>query len=280
MKSISRGEEYMSDLILGHRDTLKCLCLGAETHVLRDYHVSHEFNEFYHDTLPIRERYVDELVDSLEFLRESDDLRPWLSLRDLQLVGLNVRKFVKPASKIIDFQFLSSLSLKTCPGLAAALDILATESNESGLPLRSCLRLRSFSLRHEKSNRNFRTRLIKFLSAIQGLTHLSILLENSDRSKPRDLDPLLALTGEAFAPLKNLKTLNIRNMPFIDPKKMALPISEIYSSFANSLLRILLCSDKDVLNPSAPQNLKTLALGALTYRDVYNGVAFDRTLDL
>ncbi|KAL8642410.1 MAG: hypothetical protein Q9226_008515 [Calogaya cf. arnoldii] len=350
MRSINRGEEYMSDFIVGHRNTLKCLCLGAELHVLRDYHVSHAFNEAHHDSLPIRENYVDELIDSLEFLRESDDLRPWLSLRDLQLVGLSVRKFIRPASRVIDFQSLSSLSLESCPGLGTALDTLATESNESGLPLRSCLRLQSFSLRHEYSNQNFRTRLIKFLSAIQGLTHLSILLEDDDRSQPNDLDPLLAvhgqslrslvwdersgkrrsfiptetasvpvhlrlrriaihcpnlvelgisidwrdftvdssfspysnnrrLTGEAFARLKNLKTLNIRNMPFIDPKKMALPLSEIYSSFANSLLRILLCSDKDVLIPTAPQNLKSLALGALTYRDVYNGVAFHRTLN-
>lgn len=79
------------------------------------------------------------------------------------------------------------------------------------------------------------------------------------------------MTGVAFKPLKNLQTLNIRNMPLVNPKKMALPLSEIHSSFANSLLKILLCSDKDILSPSAPQNLKTLALGALTYRDLHNG---------
>ncbi|KAI4275563.1 MAG: hypothetical protein L6R38_005846 [Xanthoria sp. 2 TBL-2021] len=317
---------------------MKSLCLGAESDVLRDYQESNQ------NSLLRRQEYVDTLVDSLDPHDddEDQDYSPWLMLQELQLVGLDVCKIIKPASLFLDLHSLTSLTLETCLGLETALDMLATKKNKSGLPLRSGLRLHYFSLRHEASNQQFRARLIDFLSAIQGLTHLLVLLENSDRSRPDDLDPILAvhgqslrslvwdersgkrdlfvpseetykpsylrlatiathcpnlvelgismdwrdftkkgshdphssnrhMTGVAFKPLKNLQTLNIRNMPLVNPKKMALPLSEIHSSFANSLLKILLCSDKDILSPSAPQNLKTLALGALTYRDLHNG---------
>ena len=63
-------------------------------------------------------------------------------------------------------------------------------------------------------------------------------------------------------------------MPFVNAKKMVLPLTEIHASFANTLLTIISCKDggEDVLSRSAPQHLETLALGTLTYRDIRNGL--------
>ncbi|KAL8993604.1 MAG: hypothetical protein Q9169_006218 [Polycauliona sp. 2 TL-2023] len=269
---------------------------------------------------------------------------PWLYLRELHLIGLDANKILKPDSLMLNLECITALNLESCPELDTALDTLATERNKSDVPLRACLRLQSFSLRHENSTQHFRAGLIDFLGAIQGLTHLSVLLENGDRSGPNDLDPMLAVHGPtlrslvwdersgkrdswiplepnaepshrrlktiakhcphlvelgismnwedfmtqgtfspdrcnrrmttaAFSPLKKLRTLNIRNMPLVKTQNMALPLAEIHAAFAESLLTILGCN-RDDTRTSAPQNLKTLALGALTYRDVYNGIGY------
>ena len=63
-------------------------------------------------------------------------------------------------------------------------------------------------------------------------------------------------------------------MPLVNPKKKALALPDIHASLANKVLKVLLYGDKDNILPSAPQNLKTLALGAFTYRDVRNGLGF------
>ncbi|KAL8879005.1 MAG: hypothetical protein Q9198_003302 [Flavoplaca austrocitrina] len=82
------------------------------------------------------------------------------------------------------------------------------------------------------------------------------------------------LTFRAFKRLKALRMLNIRTMPVVNAEEMVLPLSEIHASFANTLLTILSCKDggEDVLSRSAAQHLETLALGALTYRDIRNGL--------
>ncbi|KAL8754525.1 MAG: hypothetical protein Q9199_004292 [Rusavskia elegans] len=194
-KSINLEVDYLRNLILEHYDTLKSLCLGAESDVLRDYQESNQ------NSLLRRQEYGDLLVDSLQPYETIEGASPWLMLRELQLVGLDVCKTIKPASLFLDLHSLTSLTLETCLGLETALDILTTEKDESGLPLRSGLRLHYFSLRHEASNQQFRARLIDFLSAIQGLTHLFVLLENSDRSRPNDLDPVLAVHGQSLRSL-------------------------------------------------------------------------------
>lgn len=196
-KSINLAVDYLRTLILVQGDTMKSLCLGAESDVLRDYQESNQ------NSLLRRQEYVDTLVDSLDPHDddEDQDYSPWLMLQELQLVGLDVCKIIKPASLFLDLHSLTSLTLETCLGLETALDMLATKKNKSGLPLRSGLRLHYFSLRHEASNQQFRARLIDFLSAIQGLTHLLVLLENSDRSRPDDLDPILAVHGQSLRSL-------------------------------------------------------------------------------
>ncbi|KAL8923293.1 MAG: hypothetical protein Q9208_004693 [Pyrenodesmia sp. 3 TL-2023] len=83
----------------------------------------------------------------------------------------------------------------------------------------------------------------------------------------------LESTKVAFTPLVHLQVLNIRNMPFITPKKMVLPVEELHAAFANMVLKSLIGGyGGKGIRPSAPLALKTLALGALTYRDIYNGL--------
>ncbi|KAL8836962.1 MAG: hypothetical protein Q9176_005963 [Flavoplaca citrina] len=249
-RSIDDPPFDMFHTIHNHKNSLEYLCIGAEEDVVRDYQESTQ------DSLSDRQEYIDALAEDFE---SSVTAFPPLSLGTLHLIGFDFSKIIGPSISILELQSLSTLTLETCPGLERAFDILAREKNQSDSPLRSRLQLRSFSIRHEGSNPQFRIRLLGFLCAIRGLTHLSILLEDHTR--------------RAFALFKQLRTLNVRNMPLVDPKNMALPLSEIHAGFANSLVKILLCK-KDALSSSAPQNLKTLALGALTYRDIRNGIGY------
>ncbi|KAL8875823.1 MAG: hypothetical protein Q9192_008983, partial [Flavoplaca navasiana] len=195
IKSISFNVDSLCYLIREHPDTIRSLCLGAEPDVLRAYHQSSS------DTYLRRQQYVDQLVDNLEDDGEEILINPWLKLKELHLIGLDVRKIVEPAHKIFRLQTLTSMTLETCPGLECALQLLATSKDESGSFLRSTLRLESFSLRYEASNQRFRTRLFDFLSAIRGLTHLSVLLESYDRSHPTELKPMLAVHGPSLRSL-------------------------------------------------------------------------------
>ncbi|KAL8670575.1 MAG: hypothetical protein Q9168_004888 [Polycauliona sp. 1 TL-2023] len=309
------------------------MTVGAESDVLRDYQESNQ------DTLARRFQFVEDALEYFDVGKDPEEY-PWLHLRELHLIGLDANKILRPTSFILPVECLDVLILESCPGLAAALDMLATEMTQSGVPLRAALRLRSLSVRDESSSQPFRTRLIGFLGAFQGLTHLSVLLENSDRSGPDDLVPMLAahgpslrslvwdersgkrssfippetlkepshirlqiiaahcpnlvelgvsmewkdfirLTAQAFTLFKKLRTLNIRNMPLVNPKKLGLPLEEIHAAFVDSLLAVLnyKMDGKIGTAPTMPQNLKTLALGALTYRDVYNGLGYHKAHD-
>ncbi|KAI4117080.1 MAG: hypothetical protein LQ345_002600 [Seirophora villosa] len=80
-------------------------------------------------------------------------------------------------------------------------------------------------------------------------------------------------TRFAFRKMKHLRTLNIRNMPYINPKATMLNYEELHASYATSVLKTLQhYPHEDTINLRAHSTLQTLALGALTYRDVYNGL--------
>ncbi|KAL8771691.1 MAG: hypothetical protein Q9209_002882 [Squamulea sp. 1 TL-2023] len=68
--------------------------------------------------------------------------------------------------------------------------------------------------------------------------------------------------------MKNLRTLNIRNMPPVDPTKTLLPVEEMHAGFANSLIKTLPRPPSGGIVPF----LKTLVLGSFTYRDVRIGL--------
>lgn len=76
--------------------------------------------------------------------------------------------------------------------------------------------------------------------------------------------------------MKGLRTLNIRNMPPLDPKKSKLPLEEMQAAYANSLLQRL--DNGEFWDPQSnrmsPEVLapRTLALGSSTYRVVHIGI--------
>ncbi|KAL8760299.1 MAG: hypothetical protein Q9199_000081 [Rusavskia elegans] len=72
----------------------------------------------------------------------------------------------------------------------------------------------------------------------------------------------------ALQSLTQLQTLNIRNMPSFDPTAMRLPVDRAFKGFVDSAIAALIISRH--VNDSMP--LDTLALGAMTYRDVRNGL--------
>ncbi|KAL8832492.1 MAG: hypothetical protein Q9170_004863 [Blastenia crenularia] len=88
-----------------------------------------------------------------------------------------------------------------------------------------------------------------------------------------------------FQPLGKLQTLNIRNMPLVNPKRMPLPLEEVHSAFANTLLKTLVCpNDRSdglwEVDHCALHGVKTIAIGALTYRDLRNGLGCESSLNL
>ena len=195
IKSISFNVDTLCYMIREHRETIQSLCLGAESDVLRAYHQSNS------DPYLRHQPYVHELVDDLRDDGEDNEVNPWLELRELHLIGFDVDKLIEPAHKILRLQNLTSITLETCPGLERALELLATRKDKTGLFLRSTLRLESFSIRHESSNHQFRTRLFDFLGAVRGLTHLSVLLEGDGRSHITELKPMLAAHGSSLRSL-------------------------------------------------------------------------------
>lgn len=74
--------------------------------------------------------------------------------------------------------------------------------------------------------------------------------------------------------MKSLRSLNIRNVPFVNPKDTGLPLEELQAGFANTALKTLLCQPdcRGDMDTSTLRNFATLAIGALTYRDIYNGL--------
>ncbi|KAL8711386.1 MAG: hypothetical protein Q9220_004284 [cf. Caloplaca sp. 1 TL-2023] len=84
------------------------------------------------------------------------------------------------------------------------------------------------------------------------------------------------------ANLRRLRTFNVRNMPYMDPKQTTLSLEDLHSSLANSVLKSLLCGekgDRETIDPTAPSALQTLVLGAMTYRDVYAGLGCNKVKD-
>ncbi|KAL8762868.1 MAG: hypothetical protein Q9184_001213 [Pyrenodesmia sp. 2 TL-2023] len=83
-----------------------------------------------------------------------------------------------------------------------------------------------------------------------------------------------SVTTNAFRRMTNLRSLNIRNIPFVNPKDMMLPLGELQAGFANSALKTLLCEpySRENIDTSASWNFTTLAIGAMTYRDIYKGL--------
>lgn len=195
IKSISFDVNTLCAMIREWPDTIQSLCLGAESDVLRAYHQSNS------DPYLRRQRYVAQLVDDLRDDGEDTEVNPWLELRELHLIGFDVDQIIEPAHKILRLQNLTSMTLETCPGFERALELLATRNDKTGLTLRSTLRLDSFSIRHEGSNQQFRTRLFDFLGTIRGLTHLSVLLEGDGCSHPTELKPMLAVHGPSLRSL-------------------------------------------------------------------------------
>lgn len=124
---------------------------------------------------------------------------PTLSLNSLRLYGLDLEVLARsPIGACIDFTILTSLNLGSCFGLDESL--LRLTASIGARPGASLVpRLKSFYLRHERSDTLFGMRLGAFLCSFAGLWHLHVLLEGS---APRQtLSPILAIHG------KTLRTL-------------------------------------------------------------------------
>ncbi|KAL8707116.1 MAG: hypothetical protein Q9225_007822 [Loekoesia sp. 1 TL-2023] len=77
--------------------------------------------------------------------------------------------------------------------------------------------------------------------------------------------------------MKSLRTLNIRNMPLVDPTAPGLLLKELQAGFANRILNMLdVRNDYLAHRPAGALTLKTLAIGSLFYRDIHDRFSCER----
>ncbi|KAI4126714.1 MAG: hypothetical protein LQ338_003617 [Usnochroma carphineum] len=325
---------------------LRSFSLSAESSVLECYRMP------YSNTSQTLDNSLQAVLYSVENRfkdhHEQDEARPPLNgLDSFILTGLNLGLIIMPKSRYIDLSSLTSLTLESCSGLEDAFNALSNEKNQQGLPWRSELGLKSFYLRQESVTQRFRTQLLDFLSSIQALTSLSILLETNDRpgsfqevltthgkslrslvweeriDRREDFIPLPPVpllsslaqldqiaehcpdlielgfpidwrnfaipfrsqaetkrynrhrSGTALRRMRNLRTLNIRNMPCVNPKDTGLQLKQFLTGFANSVLETLTeARDRHGNKASGTMALETLVLGSFTYRDVRTGTGY------
>ncbi|KAL8789061.1 MAG: hypothetical protein Q9213_001324 [Squamulea squamosa] len=312
--------------LLNNIDTLKHLCLGAESFAVKSYYRSGDhFDANLNAT-------VDTFVEHMREIFDPDAIiEPLLSLDTFILKGLDITRFIQLDFCLVNLSALTLLSLESCQGLESLFDTLTGSGTDQSSPLVAKLQLRSLYIRYERSNQQFRGKLMNFLTSISGLTDLSILLESPD--EPEHYREVLTRHGRSLRTLvweervgrsvgfgglldrahlhegveaiaqycpdlielsipfdwhiftdntseypgesvtwwlwrmKHLRTLNIRNMPPIDPTKTMLPMEELHAAFANSVIKTLLRSPFN-----GNKSLKTLVLGSFTYRDVRIGL--------
>ncbi|KAI4194006.1 MAG: hypothetical protein LQ348_002729 [Seirophora lacunosa] len=327
---------YLGSVLHENSDSLQHLSLGAEIQALRRYHKT---DQDHSDSTPdwldyLTEEFIQCEVDVYGAKQEGSGGQYCLAVNAFELKGLDFSEIINPHSVFLDLPSLTSLKLESCVGLDRAFEVLAAGKNSEGRLSPSELRLRSFHIRQESSSQDFIAHLLDFLSAITGLTHLSVLLEGSAPSPSQRFTSVLVAHGKslrslvwderlvrrtwyippqediptphiqletiaehcpylvelgilvdwrafttmykggfAFRKMKQLRTLNIRNMPYIDPKATMLNYEELHASYATSVLKILQhYPHENTIDPRVLSTLQTLALGALTYRDVYNGL--------
>ncbi|KAL8828375.1 MAG: hypothetical protein Q9170_006626 [Blastenia crenularia] len=88
------------------------------------------------------------------------------------------------------------------------------------------------------------------------------------------------LYGTRLKSMRNLRTLNIRNMPSFDPTAVTLPRLKMQAFFVNSVLDAIAYEFDRRHECSAGMALKTLAIGSLTYQNLRNGLGHENDTNL
>jgi len=158
-------EMFVRVLIRANSETLRSLSLGREAEVLLSNYTASVH----------RDKDDDEVLGALCL---EDTL---LRLSSLKIVGLNV----SPAqsdyfSKSIELSLLRNLTIESCPGSATLIRQLGAAVITDGLAEPGGLALKEFTFRHEAPDSLLMGALEAFLSRISPLTHLSVLLDNTD----------------------------------------------------------------------------------------------------
>lgn len=189
-----------------NQETLKYLCLGAESNIVRWYYTQDDSKRADIDTAIcwlvsgiVCEAFELELPEDAPFEHEDTKQLILLSLEVCELIGMSLTRLIQPKFFLFRVNSLKSLTLESCWGIEHAFKILATGKNERGLPLLSDLRLESFQFRYEETDLRFRAELISFLCSIPGLKHLAVLLETD--YEPRSFRRVLRKHGHSLQSL-------------------------------------------------------------------------------
>lgn len=168
-------------LMASNRDTLSNLTLGHQTMQLS------------------RAQWIQDLSEELLMylnVRFSDrEMRHILRLKSLTIINLDPKRLlVAPATQLTSFSTLTTLVLESCLNLPEVFPSLqsATASHD-GIGL---LKLQALTIRHESSSDAFHIQLQAFLSQLQPLSKLCVLLKG--KATPQDLRPILRIHGASL----------------------------------------------------------------------------------
>ncbi|KAL8658061.1 MAG: hypothetical protein Q9226_001322 [Calogaya cf. arnoldii] len=267
--------------------------MGAETETIkRLYYPEIQFDEDY-------DAMLDELMGNVEEDINDDDIPQdaggfYLSLNSFNLVGLSIDPLINGPYSLLDFPNLTSMSLEECRHLESFFTIVQNAKNKQVPEHQQNLRNRDFGqvlLTHGKTLRTLvweerivcregyfdkhsdttfpsPSGLIEIARNCDNLVELGVPIDwRIFTSTSLSQDQMLAHMMLRSS-LRSLRTLNIRNMPSFDAAAMKLPVNSVFSGFVDRALAALV--RRSDVNDTMP--LDTLALGALRYRDVRNGL--------
>jgi hypothetical protein len=156
---------FIGHLIRASAETLRSLTVGHELSLLPSIHW--QCDPSYLD--------MGEVLCALAFKNVI------LELSSPKIMGLGVDpKHTQYFSDSINLSCLKSLTLESCPGSAPLLRQLAAAEITKGSAQLRLLELREFTVRNEAPDRALISALEAFLSRINPLMRLSVLLDNTD----------------------------------------------------------------------------------------------------
>ncbi|KAL8853677.1 MAG: hypothetical protein Q9221_001488 [Calogaya cf. arnoldii] len=130
------------------------------------------------------------------------------------------------------------------------------------------------------------SRIVDIQESCPNLVELGIPMEwnlfSDTWDGPHSLKKQRTVARERLSMMRNLRTLNIRNMPYIDAEtaaRLSFPEARSHGAYAESVLDVILDYSKVSRLDIWPPPLDTLVLGSFMYRDHRNGLGCWRIID-
>ena len=179
--------EWAASMLVMNAESLRDLKIGFTDRIAQDYALKRR---------PQYDKMTAFLANDVDKILSERGLDPLihLSLESLSLCGFDFGSVVRKEIGLdIDFNDLAMLRLESCAGLSQAFQLLMGQVDSSKLALDA---LQHLFVRLEEPVQDFSAGLESFLTSIDGLTTLLVLIDGA--SVTQDLEPILDVHGESL----------------------------------------------------------------------------------